>query len=74
MLSSKALCSCHYHVHTPGQAHKGHAKCALSYRTCDHPEDFDDSDDEAGPTVASGDSASIMRALMGLGLGGGLGH
>ncbi|KAH6665472.1 hypothetical protein B0J14DRAFT_569075 [Halenospora varia] len=45
MLKRSKLCPCHFHVHAPGNAHKGHEACIKKPMTCGH---GDKDDDEAG--------------------------
>jgi hypothetical protein len=39
MLNRAKLCPCHFHEHSPGQAHEGHEGCAVPFLDCSHGEE-----------------------------------
>ncbi|CAD6443703.1 c3967945-c865-41bb-a16d-105ef24135ee [Sclerotinia trifoliorum] len=39
MFHRSKLCTCHFHVHPTGQAHKGHKSCEAPFVDCSHPGD-----------------------------------
>lgn len=41
VLNRKCLCTCHFHTHAPGKAHKGHDRCNPPTPDCSHPGDDD---------------------------------
>ncbi|PQE29862.1 BTB POZ-like protein [Rutstroemia sp. NJR-2017a WRK4] len=39
ILNRSKLCSCHFHEHPAGHAHRGHENCVQPWLDCSHPED-----------------------------------
>lgn len=39
MLNRAKLCPCHFHEHSPGQAHSHHERCAVPFLDCSHGEE-----------------------------------
>lgn len=64
VLNRNCLCECHFHTHEPGQAHKGHKKCAVPYLKCGH-EDSAAANVGAGPTM----TVDLTQMLMAMGMG-----
>lgn len=38
VLNRKGLCSCQFHTHAAGRAHKGHESCNAATPDCSHPD------------------------------------
>lgn len=63
VLNRKCLCTCHFHTHAPGKAHKGHSACNPPTPDFGHP-----GDDDVDAKMFNG--LLSMFALGGLGLSG----
>jgi hypothetical protein len=39
LFNRSKLCTCHFHEHAPGQAHRSHDGCLIKFNDCSHPGD-----------------------------------